>query len=222
MVPHRAPPTRPFLSSWFDEAVRKIALQRFNSNQPSPLIFVRTGGPDDLQYEWSMTITDLLVIVYAHDTKKNRAAMNRLFSTVRRSHDGAVCASLGYGLAGVASSARLGLGIKWGVKAAFFDHDTALLAPPWRCHIGQKWLDVEGAAKVMQRLAVRQEGAKLDRDGFLFEQAPARSPTERSPEQRTAHRAFSIARKRAAGTVNRAYHDPKWRKTMRQKRAIIG
>jgi hypothetical protein len=212
---YRFPPLQPFSRKAFDDAVKKVALQRFNANVPAPVIAVRTGRLEELQYPWSLAVCSCHLFVFAHDTTKNRLAMNRLFGMARKARDAAVYATLSHGYAGVSSWDAVGLKFPWGPRPAFFDHDKAQLTPPWRAHLGRAWLDVPGAMRFVDAYVGKQRNAVVDPDGLLLDATPARVATDRSSARRAAWRAFSTLHKRVAQVANDVYHDRQGRKQLR-------
>jgi hypothetical protein len=211
------PPKKPFAKKAFDDAVKKVALQRFNSNAPMPIVLARTGRDEDLQYAWSFAVCDCHLYMFAHDTAKNRATMDKLFSIARRAHDAAVWATISHGYAGSFSSAAFDLGTKWGLRPAFHDHDEAQLTPPWRAHIGRAWLDVPGTERFMMGFAKKQRRATIDRDGLLLDVSPPREATDRGAARLSTWRTFTTMQKHVARVANNVFHDPQMRKAMREK-----
>jgi hypothetical protein len=203
---HEAEP-RSFDHAAFDAAVAKVALQRFNANAPGPEILVRTGGPRDVQYPWSLRVTDLHLELHGPDTPAARKRMATLFTATRAAHDAAVWSTLGFGHAGRLSAAL----VKAWTMRSYQDHDRKLLAPPWRLHLGRLWTEVPRARATVETWA-EKHGASLDRDGLLVAFDLPESPTDRSAVP--AYRAAMTLQRAVAGIVNNAFHDAKERRAM--------
>lgn len=195
-----------------DAFLKKTVLQRFNANTPSPRLLLRTGGAHDVQYEWSLEITDLGLELLAHDTPKNRAALEKLFAGVRRAHQAAPWATLGHGYAGAASTLIAGVRYPWGPHSAFRQHAEKQLAPPWRGHIGPLWLAVPAVyAKAAALARAKPAIATLDEDGLLVASKPPRAATDRPAALSASAKAFTASRNAMGKMVNSALHARKLR-----------
>lgn len=211
----RGTPSKPkrFSQADLDAYTKKVVLQRFNANVPSPRLLVRVGGELDVQYAWSLDVTDLGLTLFAHDTEKNRRKMEKLWALVRRSHSAAVWATLGHGYAGASSSLLAGIRYPWGPWNAFSTHEQKQLAPPWRYHVGRLWLDVP-AAETKATAFAKTHGkiARIDAHGLEVEATPPRSATDHPAPLIAASKAFSKTKLALGKIVNSALHDRQQRK----------
>jgi len=200
-----------FGRSLFSGLAKKVVLQRFNANTPGPKVLARTGGTDDVQYEWSLILTDLCLYLYAHDTPKNRATMGKLFDAVRRSREGAVWATLGHGHAGLFSAERN----RSGDMRKLWALDGRLSTGLWRAHIGSTWTVVPSAKTLVERWAAKHESqATLDSYGLEAHGPVPKSVSEKAPELVALARSFHRLRLAAGKEVNRAFHDKRQRKAL--------
>ncbi|MEJ7733016.1 MAG: hypothetical protein WKG00_27940 [Polyangiaceae bacterium] len=208
---------KPFSKRDFEAFTRKVTLQRFNANVPAPCMVVRTGKELDVQYEWSLEVSDLTLTLYAWDTPKNRVKMEKIFDVVRRARVGAVFASLGFGYAGAQSTLLAGVRYQWGPASAFYRHEQKQLCPPWHRHIGRLWVDIPAAAAKAAAFAkTRGKHAHVDDHGLEMLAPAPRSATDRPAALTGAARKFSSIQNALSKIVSAALHDRK------QRQEILG
>jgi hypothetical protein len=211
MGSYRTPDARPFARRAYDDALSKVVMQRFNSNQPGPLCAARTGGPADVQYDASLLVHDLWFDLYLRDTPANRKTMNRLFDGLRAEHSGAVWATLGHGHAGLVSASMVGVG----TNRLFNQHDEKLLTPPWRSHVGRLWTIVPEVARKAEAFCAKHgKIAEIDKHGLSITLAPSKTPTDRGAARVATQRAFSTLQLACRKLVNTALHDRKHRRAI--------
>ena len=206
---------RPFSKRDFEAFTKKVVLQRFNANVPAPSMVVRTGKELDVQYDSSLQLSDLALTLYAWDTPKNRLKMEKIFDLARRSHAGAVLATLGHGYAGAQSTLLAGVRYQWGPASAFYNHEQKQLCPPWCWHIGRLWMDIPAAAAKAAAFAkVHGKHAHVDGHGLVMVVPAPKSATDRPAALIGAARKFSTVQKALSKIVNDALHDRKQRKEL--------
>jgi hypothetical protein len=158
-------------------------------------------------------VTPTLVRLFGPDTPAHRKRFDSFFTRVRKAHSAAAWAKLGVGHSGELSG-EIVHAWQW---PYYEPHDLKLLSPPWRTHWGKVWTDVPGVDRHLRAWRERHPSiARLDRDGFLVDlPAPAR-PTERSADRLAKARDIGTLHKRVHAEVNRALHDRKVRRQMRE------
>lgn len=206
-----APAAKPSSPGVLDDYAKKLLLQRFNASSPAPYALFRTGGANDVQYEWSLQLSDLGISVYAHDTPANRKKLDALFDHARSSHDGCVTATMRFAYAGFVSTELAGVRYPWGAAATFWNHEQKQLAPAWRGHIGTLWTVVPEAGKKATAFATKQALARLDEHGLSIGTAPPRSATDRNAKVLACAKAFTTLNGALRKIVTTALHDTKQR-----------
>jgi hypothetical protein len=209
---YRVPGAEPFSAKAFGAWADKIVLMGVR-DYPGPLLLARTGGPDDVQYAWSLMVTPTIVRLFGPDTSAHRKRFDTFFGRVRKAHSAAAWATLGVGHAGELSGEIMHVW-RW---PYYEPHDLKLLSPPWRTHLGRLWTDVPGVERHLRAWMERHPSiARPDRDGFLVDvRAPAR-PTERGAARLAHARDIGTLQKRVHTEVNDALHDRKVRRQMRE------
>jgi hypothetical protein len=208
-----SPKPQAFSKSTFDSLARKTVLQRFNPNQGAPMVVARTGGPLDVQYEWSLRLGETWLTLHAFDTNENRARMNAMFDVVRRADVATVWATLGNGHGG-GMSARIA---QSPLERTIEDHDLKLLSAPWKLHIGCAWIDLPGARELAEKVVAKQKKvASIDAHGLLFETTPSKSAIEKDASRVAAHKAWLTFKNVLYKLANQQFHDKKARKILRE------
>lgn len=160
-----------------------------SSTKHEPAAFARTGGADDVQYDWQLVVGTWTASLHGPPTPAGAAALARIFDALR-ANDAVTVVTLGHGHAGILSAKSFRDGTlkangpfgstQW-VAAAFAKHDAELLAPIHRGHVGPGLLELPRARELAGKLAAASPSSVLDAHGLLWTAPAPATPTERKP-----------------------------------------